>query len=165
MKVKASFLALLGLLISVSPLAAAPAKAFTPSSLERFLKDLPALMEELENLGEEFSEEFEGIFGTGEEQGSFDPSFVAAALAGVTANARVQAVLRKYKWATEFLPMYSALIYGYTYLIFEEIYAVYPLADYKTYLAQMKELVHPDDIALIKQNRELVESVLNGGDE
>jgi hypothetical protein len=153
------------LLFSLAPAVAAPAKALSAASLDKFLKDYPALMGELEALGDDILDDF-GIEDDGDESMAegLDLGAIRAGLAAATADARVRAILKKYGWNELFTDAYIAIFYGLTYLTFEEIYAAYPMAEYKAYMDELKSLVHGDDVALVKANRGRIEDTLDFDD-
>lgn len=142
---------------------AAPARLLSKATLDRFLKDFPAMMAELEALGDEVSGPFEDIGG---DEGMADPSqafsaeTIKAGLAAALADARVKAILVRYGWNDQFVTVYTAILSGYTYIMFEEIYKAYPMAEYKQYMDQMLASVHPDDIALVRANLDRIKAAL-----
>lgn len=150
---------------SLAPLSAAPMKVLSKPSLEKFLKDYPALMGEIEALGDDVLDEIEFGDDGDETMGEgLDLGAIRAGLAAATADARVRAILKKYGWNELFTDAYVAIFYGLSYLTFEEIYAAYPMAEYKAYMEELKSLVHGDDIALVKANRGRIEDTLDFDD-
>lgn len=148
-------------MVTVASAAAAPTRALTKALLDKALKDYPAMMSELNALGADLENEL----GLDEEAGqTFDMAAIKAAIRSVYANAKVKAVMTKYGWTENYFEVYLALVFGYSYLVFEEAYAAYPMPEMKAYLDQIKGLVHEDDIALVKANRVRIEEVLDLGD-
>jgi len=155
-----ALVALALLLIVAAPSAmAAPVRVLTKTTLDRFLKDFPAMMVELEALGEETSESFEGI---GEEEGEagFSADTIRAGIAAAMADAKVKAILDRYGWNDKFIDVYVAIVSCYTYLAFEEVYNAYPMPEYKQYMEELRAAVHPDDIALVKANKAAIDEAL-----
>lgn len=154
----------LGLVFAlVSPLAAAPApaKVLTQATLDKFLKDFPAISAEIEKLGTDL-EEKAGL--DEESQGggqAMNPAAIRDAMKAMYADARIKAIIAKYGWNENFFEVLVAVMFGYTYLAFEEAYAAYPMAEMKTAMDQIKAGVHQDDIALVKANRAKVEKALD----
>ncbi len=146
------------LLIVAAPSAmAAPVRVLTKTTLDRFLKDFPAMMVELEALGEETSESFEGI---GEEEAVFSADTIRAGIAAALADAKVKAILNRYGWNDSFVEVYVAIVSCYTYLAFEEVYNAYPMPEYKKYMEELRAAVNPDDIALVKANKVSIDEAL-----
>jgi len=169
MKRSCTALAAFSLILALGAQAAwaAPARLLSKATLDRFLRDFPAMMAELEALGDEVSETFEEIGGDDEmadPSAAFSMETLKAGMAAAMADARVKAILVKYGWNDQFVTVYTAILSGYTYIMFEEVYKAYPMAEYKQYLDQMLASVHPDDIALVRANLERINAALDMDD-
>jgi hypothetical protein len=147
------------LAIAVPSATAAPARVLTKSTLDRFLKDFPAMMVELEALGEETVESFES-YGGDEEPADFSAESIRATLAAAIADEKVKAILRRYGWGDTFVDVYFTIVSCYSYLAFEEVFNAYPMPEYKQYMEQLRATVHPDDIAIVKANKAAIDEAL-----
>jgi len=162
----ATVLALVLAAAPVLPALAAPpaAKVLTQASLDKFLKDLPSVMKELEKLGNDL-EEKAGLDEDSREEGEpLDMAAIRTAMKALYADAKVKAVLARYGWTENFFELYVVVAIGISYLAFEDAYAMYPMAEMKAMMDQIKAGVHADDLALVKANRGRVEAALDWDD-
>jgi len=162
----ATVLALVLAAAPVLPALAAPpaAKVLTQASLDKFLKDLPSVMKELEKLGNDL-EEKAGLDEDSREDGEpLDMAAIRTAMKALYADAKVKAVLARYGWTENFFELYVVVAIGISYLAFEDAYAMYPMAEMKAMMDQIKAGVHADDLALVKANRGRVEAALDWDD-
>jgi len=144
--------------IDIQPVLAAPARVLTKGTLEKFIKDFPAITLEFEALGDDVAETL-GKSGD-DESAAFSMATLRSSIESVFADARVRAILAKYGWDTRFIDAYVTIMSAYMYVVFEEFYAVYPMPETKQYMDEVRLALHPDDLALVKASRADLEKAL-----
>lgn len=159
-KYQAIVIALVLLVSFVMPaVAVGPAKVLSKSVLDKFLKDFPAIQADLDALGQEFSDQFNEFNDDG--SGTVNFSAIRQAMTAAMSDSRVKAIFTKYGWSNSFIEVYTTVLTGFSYMMFEELDAMYPMDQYKEYMNQVKASVNADDLALIKANRAEIEEVLS----
>lgn len=158
-KLLATVFALILVSAAAIPVFAAPERILTRELMEKFLRDFPLVQAEMEALDAELSEELEAF----EMDDSGLPSLesIQAGIMAIMMNPKVMAILARYGWTEAFMQTYIAVMTGYTYIAFEEIFLTYPLPQIKEILDQFRTGLHPDDLALLKQYRSRIEAVLD----
>lgn len=148
------------------PVSAAPARALTRDILDKFLRDFPLVQAEMEDLEAELTEEFSDfqIDDDGfqmEDNGLPTLESIQAGIMAVMLNPKVMGILARYGWTDGFIETYVVVMVGYSYLAIGELYNSYPLPQLKEVLDQLEPGLHPDDLALLKEYRTRIETVLD----
>lgn len=149
--------------VAVPAALASPARVLTKPTIDRFIKDFPAMQVEFEALGDKTMESIESL-GSDEESVEYSAESLRKALNTAMADVKIKAILKRYGWNDTFVDVYLAIVSSCSYLAFEEVYNAYPMPEYKQYLDQVRATVHPDDIAIVKANKVAIDRVLNAVD-
>jgi len=132
---------------------AAPKKVLSQAFVDKLVSELPAVASELEALGENLEQEFGAASGSG-------PANAGQVAAALAANSKVKAVLARHGLSDNFWELYVAAMMGYTALAMEEAAAEAEksqpgsAAMFKDMVDQTKAAVHPDDLALVRKNKD-----------
>ncbi|HOX91622.1 MAG TPA: hypothetical protein PLC54_01785 [Spirochaetales bacterium] len=161
-KLAVSTLVILALFALVLPVSAAPSKVLTKTLLDKFLKDLPGIMADLQNLDDDVIEDLD--MGGEEEDETFNPATIKSEMKKAFEQPEIRKVLAKYGWGDNFADVYFAVLFGYTCVMYEGFYAMYPSPETKSYIDQLKALVHQDDIAMVKANEERISQAVDMDD-
>jgi len=144
--------------IAIQPVLAAPVRVLSKASLDKFVKDFPAITLEFESLGDDVAETL-GKSGD-EESAAFSAATLRSSIEAVFADARVKAILAKYGWNAQFIDVYVTIMSAYMYIVFDDLYAAYPMPETKQYMDEVKLVLHPDDLAMVKARRADLEKAL-----
>ncbi|PKL08690.1 MAG: hypothetical protein CVV51_07690 [Spirochaetae bacterium HGW-Spirochaetae-7] len=144
--------------IAIQPVLAAPARVLSKATIDRFMKDFPAITAEFEALGDGVAETL-GRSDDGE-TAAFSMATLKSSIESVFADARVKTILAKYGWNSQFIEVYVTVMSAYMYVVFEDFYAAYPMPETKRYMDEVRLALHPDDLAIVKANRAGLEKAL-----
>ncbi len=147
----AGFLAVL----ASSPLSAQadPPAVLSQPIVDKFARDLPALLGELEALGRDFDAE---VFEAQDDPSSFGPALLAGVLGKVGADAGVREILRRHGWDDGFWEVYYVIFSGVYVATMEQAIALYPELGpaFTATLDPFRATIHRDDRALVLRNLE-----------
>lgn len=133
----------------------APArKVLSQADIDRFIRDWPRILAELEALGADFEEEM-----------GDDPSAALGLAAALKADGKVKAVLGKYGWKEGFWDTWAAILAGVGLAEVEKGFKEAGMAMPPEYAAILDASVHPEDRVLIRKNLERLEKLLEETDE
>lgn len=158
----AGFLAVL----APSPLSAqaSPPAVLSQPIVEKFIRDLPILLEELEALGRDFDAE---VTEAQDDPASFGPALLAGALGKVGADTGVREVLRRHGWDDGFWEVYYVIFSGVYVATMEQAIALYPELGpaFASTLDPFRATIHRDDRALVLRNLEALAAAFDRAGE
>lgn len=154
--------ALAALLLSGAVFPQTPPKVLSPYDIERFIKDIPGLMADLEALGSDFDEE---VARSQDDPASFTPASLKSLLAGARASAEVRRVLEKYNWDGRFWDVYFTVYVGVYVSMMDQALVEYPSPELKALVEPFRTSIHKDDHALVLRNLPRLLEVFEALDE
>lgn len=154
-----SALVILALFALALPASAAPTKALTKPLLDKFIKDIPAIVDDLQSLDDDVTEAL-GLDGESDDE-AFDPAAIKADMKKAFELPQVRKIMAKYGWGDNFTDVYFSVVFGYMCIAYEEFYVMYPSEETKAFIAQLKAIVHPEDLALVKANQDRIAQALD----
>lgn len=153
---KASALLVMTGLLTILPASPLVAQADPPAVLsqpivDKFIRDLPALLGDFEALGRDFDAD---VSEAQDDPASFGPALLAGLLAKVGADAGVREVLRRHGWDEGFWEVYYVIFSGVYVATMEQAMALYPElgAAFDGALDPFRATIHRDDRALVLRN-------------
>jgi hypothetical protein len=141
--------ALAALLLAGAAAAQTPRPVLSPYDIERFIKDMPGLMADLEAAGSDFDEE---VAESQDDPASFTPASLKSLLAGARASAEVRRVLEKYSWDGRFWDVYYTIYVGVYVSMLDQALVQYPSPELKALVEPFRTSIHKDDHALVLRN-------------
>ncbi|MBN1241610.1 MAG: hypothetical protein JXA15_02760 [Spirochaetales bacterium] len=148
---------LVGVLAALAPLPlsaqADPPAVLSQPIVDKFIRDLPVLLDELDELGHDFDGEVLDAQG---DPASFGPALLAGVLAEAGAEAGVSALLRSHGWDDGFWEVYYVVFSSVYVATMEQAMVLYPeLADaFGPSLDPFRATIHRDDTAIVLRNLE-----------
>jgi len=126
-------------------------------TMERFIDDFPSLHRDLTALGAVHVQAFEAFI----QEGSAVPDIDAIKSDLITAQkeGNVKNILKKHKWENNFTAVYIAIFTAYKLIIAEELMTGSSDPGLAAYIAKWRPTIHPDDLAIVRENRSKLESM------
>mgnify|MGYP005855548819 FL=1 len=150
------------LMIAGSAVAQSPRPVLSPYDIERFIKDAPGLMSDLEAVGSDFDEE---VAESQEDPTSFTPATIKSVLAAARTSAEVRNVLEKYNWDGRFWDVYFTIYVGVYISMMDQALAQYPSPELKAQVDRFRASIHKDDHTLVLRNLPRLLEVFESLDE
>jgi hypothetical protein len=144
----------------------APKKVLTPKDVDAFIANYPAMQKEFDALGDKYND----LLGDGEDGGSYAAVLAQARSAEVPAE--IKAILKKYGFGENGFEKLIVITLGCSALEMDRVLSEQAAdpdmtADMLSYMdgakaqvAQMKEAVHKDDLAVIKPKQAKIVEML-----
>ncbi|HOX18912.1 MAG TPA: hypothetical protein PKW82_10680 [Spirochaetales bacterium] len=152
-----AFAILAGLLALLAPpplsAQADPPAVLSQPVVDKFIRDLPSLLEDFEALGRDFDAE---VTEAQDDPSSFGPAALAGLLGAVGADAGVRETLSRHGWDDGFWEVYYVIFSGVYVATMEQAMALYPElgAAFAGTLDPFRATIHRDDRALVLRNLE-----------
>ena len=154
--------ALAAFVLAGAGFAQTPPKVLTPYDIERFIKDIPGLMADLEAAGSDFDEE---VAQSQDDPASFSPASLKSLLAKARTSAEVRRVLEKYNWDGRFWDVYYTIYVGVYVSMMDQALVQYPSPELKALVEPFRTSIHKDDHALVLRNLPRLLEVFESLDE
>ncbi|HOX13217.1 MAG TPA: hypothetical protein P5313_09095 [Spirochaetia bacterium] len=141
--------ALAAFVLAGAGFAQTPPKVLSPYDIERFIKDIPGLMADLEAAGSDFDEE---VAQSQDDPASFSPASLKSLLAKARTSAEVRRTLEKYNWDGRFWDVYYTIYVGVYVSMMDQALVQYPSPELKALVDPFRTSIHKDDHALVLRN-------------
>ncbi len=141
--------ALAALLLSLPAFSQTPPRVLTAYDIERFIKDIPGMMEDLEALGSDFDQE---VAESQDDPVTFTPATLRSLLAKARASGEVRRVLEKYTWDGRFWDVYYTIYVGVYVSTMDQALVQYPSPELKALVEPFRASIHKDDHTLVLRN-------------
>lgn len=139
-----------------------PPRVLSTYDIERFIKDAPGLMADLEAVGSDFDEE---VAESQDDPTSFTPGTIKSVLAAARASAEVRNVLEKYNWDGRFWDVYFTIYVGVYVSMMDQALAQYPSPELKAQVDRFRASIHKDDHTLVLRSLPRLLEVFEALDE
>ncbi len=150
------------LLLVAAAASQTPPRVLSTYDIERFLKDAPALMSDLEAVGSDVDEE---VAESQDDPASFSPEAMKSLLAAARTSLEVRRVLEKYNWDARFWDVYFTIYVGVYVSMMDQALTQYPSPELKAQVDRFRAAIHRDDHTLVLRNLPRLLEVFEALDE
>lgn len=141
--------ALAAFLLALPAVSQTPPRVLSPYDIERFIKDAPGLMADLEAAGSDFDQE---VAESQDDPATFTPAALRSLLADARASVEVRRVLEKFGWDVRFWEVYFAIYVGVYVSMMDQALVQYPSPELKIQVDRFRASIHKDDHTLVLRN-------------
>ena len=137
-----------------------PQPVLSKKTMTRFIDDFPSLHSDLKELSSTSVQAFEALIQEGAALQNIDA--VREDLDAAQKDPGVKKLVAEHGWGKSITPVYIAIFTAHSIIVAEELIQASADPGVTAYIARWKPTVHPDDLAIVRENRTRLEEMLLG---